>query len=367
MSKQKYLSMKNHLHYRLIIVCLFLTLPSFVYSQSDVSGLMKSSPADASKLAQAYLKPLFKGLGVGLNSGWNNSAHSKNLLRFDLRFGITGAVVPQPDESFDITKIGLSNNIRPTNPAQTITSTLSGSKDNNTQLTVYDDNNQALESFTLPGGTGIGLIPAPQLQGSIGLSRGIELSLRAMPTVKLGSEFGSIGMFGGGIKVELIPLISGMADKILPIDLAVAAGYTRFTYEVPLNVPAPSNALPSSPTQSNNFSNQRVEAQFSGINTEFIVSKRILLFTPFISLGYNTAKTDVGMKGNYPIIDGVTPFGQRTYTVFTDPINIKQTDINGFRTNIGFQLNLAFFRIYGSYSMAEYNSFNGGLGFGLGK
>ena len=73
------------------------------------------------------------------------------------------------------------------------------------------------------------------------------------------------------------------------------------------------------------------------------------------------------MKGNYPIINGVTPLGQRTYSVYTDPINIQQTDINGFRTNIGFQLNLAFFRIYGSYSMAEYNSFNGGIGLGLGK
>lgn len=152
--------MKNHLYFRVIISALFLALPGFVYSQSDVSGLIKSSPADATKLAQAYLKPLFKGLGVGLNSGWNNTAHSKNLLRFDLRFGITGAVVPQPDESFDVTKIGLSNNIRPTNPAQTIAPTLSGSKTNSTQLTVYDNNNQALESFALPGGTGIGLIPA---------------------------------------------------------------------------------------------------------------------------------------------------------------------------------------------------------------
>ncbi|MFZ4101813.1 MAG: DUF6588 family protein [Sphingobacterium thalpophilum] len=359
--------MKSHLRYRTIITGLLLVLPGFVYSQSDVSGVFKSSPADATKLAQAYLKPFFKGLGTGLNSGWNNSAHSKNLLRFDLRFGITGAVVPQPDETFDISKIGLSNSIRPTNPAQIMSSTVSGSKDYKTQMTVYDGNNQALETFTLPGGNGIGLIPAPQLQGSIGLSRGLELSVRAMPTVKLGSDFGSIGMFGGGFKLELIPLFSGVADKVLPLDIALAAGYTRFSYELPLNVSAPSNALPASPTQSNNFTNQRVEANFSGINTEFIISKRILLFTPFISLGYNRAETDAGMKGNFPIINGVTPLGQRTYSVFTDPINIQQTDINGFRTNIGFQLNLAFFRIYGSYSMAEYNSFNGGIGLGLGK
>ncbi|NQV74896.1 MAG: hypothetical protein HQ491_02475, partial [Bacteroidetes bacterium] len=89
--------------------------------------------------------------------------------------------------------------------------------------------------------------------------------------------------------------------------------------------------------------------------------------TPFLSLAYNTAKTDAGLKGNYPIVTGVTPLGQKIYTNYANPVTINQTDINGFRTNIGFQLNLAFFRIYGSYSMAEYNSFNGGVGFGLGK
>jgi len=359
--------MKKQLSFLLILTGILFAIPIISYSQSEVSGLIKSNPADATKLAQAYLKPLFKGLGMGLNSGWNNTAHSKNLLRFDLRIGISAAVVPQTDESFDLSKLGLSNHIRPANPSQSLTPTLSGSKDNEARLSVYDSNNQALESFNMPGGTGVGLIPTPQLQGSIGLSRGIELSVRAMPTVQMGSNFGSIEMFGAGLKVELIPMISGMADKILPLDIALAAGYTRLSYELPLNVSAPSNALPSSPNQPNNFSNQRMEAQFSGINTELIISKRILLFTPFVSLGYQTAKTNAGMKGNYPIVDGLSPLGQRTYSVFSDPITIKQTDINGFRTTIGFQLNLAFFRIFGSYSMAEYNSFNGGIGLGLGK
>lgn len=346
---------------------LFLALAVPAFSQSDVSGLIKSGPADATKLAQAYLKPLFKGLGVGLNSGWNNTAHSKNLLRFDLRLGITGAVVPQLEENFDVTKIGLSSNIRPSNPSQTITSTLAGSNGNNTQMTVYDSNNQPLETFTMPEGAGITLIPAPQLQGTIGLSRGLEFTLRAMPNVNLGDDIGTIGMFGGGLKVEILPLISGTMDKIFPLDLAVAAGYTQFNYKVPLDVPVPAGAQPGSPTQNQDFSNQRIEAKFSGINAEAIISKKFLVFTPFLSLGYNTSKTDAGLKGNYPFVTGVGLLGQKTYTTFTDPVNINQTDISGFRTNLGFQLNLAFFRIYGSYSMAEYNSFNGGIGFGLGK
>lgn len=359
--------MKKKLFIRIFIAVLILLNSDSSFSQSDVSGLIKSGPADATKLAQAYLKPLFKGFGVGLNSGWNNSAHSKNLLRFDLRVGLTGAIVPPMDETFDVTKIGLSNKVRPANPAQTLTPTFAGGNSLNTQLTVYDDANQPIESFTMPKGTGFGLIPAPQLQGSIGLPRGIELTLRAMPKVNIGNDIGSIGMFGGGLKVELLPLISGMADKLFPVDIAVAAGYTQFSFEVPLDVPVPSGSIPASPGQIQDFTNQRIEAKFSGINTEAIISKRFLVFTPFLSLGYNTAKTDAGLKGNYPIVTGVTPLGQKTYTNYANPVNINQTDINGFRTNIGFQLNLAFFRIYGSYSMAEYNSFNGGIGFGLGK
>lgn len=348
-------------------IAVILTLSAgSVFAQSDVSDLIKSSPADATKLAQAYLKPLFKGFGVGLNTGWNNTAHSKNLLRFDLRFGLTGAVVRQKDESFNVTSIGLSNNVRPTNAAQAVTPTFSGSNATGVQLSVYDSSNRLLETFRMPEGTGVGLIPAPQLQGTIGLPRGLEFTLRAMPKVNLGDDIGAIGMFGGGLKVEVLPLISGIVDKVTPIDIAVGLGYTQFNFSVPLEVNAPSGARPASSGQSTDFSNQRIEAQFSGINTELIISKRLLVFTPFLSLGYNSAKTDAGLKGNYPMVSGADLIGP-TYTVFTDPVNIKQTDISGFRTNLGFQLNLAFFRIYGSYSMAEYNAFNGGIGFGLGK
>lgn len=338
-----------------------------VFAQSEISDLIKSSPEDATRLTSAYLQPLFKGFGIGLNSGWNNTAHSKNLLRFELRLSVNGAVVPPKDESFDVTRIGLSNNVRPADPSRVITPTLSGSENSSTQLTVYDSSNQALETFTMPEGTGLNLIPAPQLQGTIGLSRGIDFTLRTMPKIKLGDDMGSIGMFGAGVKVEILPLISGTVDKIFPLDLAVALGYNQFNYKVDLDVDVPSGAVPASAGQSQDFSNQRVDAKFSGVNTELIISKKLLVFTPFLSLGYNSSKTDVGLRGNYPVINGINGTGQKTYTVYTDPISINQTDISGFRTNLGFQLNLAFFRIYGSYSMAEYNSFNGGIGFGIGK
>ncbi|MGZ3926256.1 MAG: DUF6588 family protein, partial [Mucilaginibacter sp.] len=68
--------------------------------------------------------------------------------------------------------------------------------------------------------------------------------------------------------------------------------------------------------------------------------------------------------GNYPVTTGGT-IVTSTYTTYPNPINIKETSVNGLRTDVGFQLNLAIFRIYASYSIAQYQSVNGGIGFGF--
>ena len=86
------------------------------------------------------------------------------------------------------------------------------------------------------------------------------------------------------------------------------------------------------------------------------------MFTPFLSVGYNSSRTNVSLNGDYPI-----QTGQGTYTTFSNPININKRYVSGLRANVGFQLNLLLLRLYGSYSIAEYNSVNAGIGFGIGK
>lgn len=347
----------SRLKYIFLTGCIICSTPGF--AQEDVSALIKSGPADASKLADAYLTPLFKGFGIGLNSGWNNSAHAKKLGRFEVRFGLTGAIIPESDKTFDVSGLGLSDNIRPVDPSQTIAPTVGGTKDSGPVLAIYDDSNREVERFTLPGGADVSFIPAPQIQGSIGLLRGIEVTLRGFPNVNLGRERGILGMFGGGIKIELLPLfVSNTADRFIPIDIAVAVGYTRFNYKLPLNVEPPSGGSPDP--------NQMIHTMLSGINAEAIISKKLLFFTPYASVGYNTARTNARLKGEYEFTTGGTLLGP-TYTTFEDPITIKRNDISGLRANIGFQLNLAALRIFASYSMAEYNALNAGIGVGIGK
>jgi hypothetical protein len=319
-----------------------------MYAQDGVAELAQFGP-DASKLANAYLSPIFKGFGIGLNSGWANTAHSKNLGRFDIRFGMSGAIVPGKDKTFDINSLGLSSRLQPTDPAKTITPTAAGSKTEGPLLTVRDDQGREIDEFRLPGGTNPPFIPAPQLQATVGLIKGIDVSLRAIPTVNMG-ELGSINMIGGGVKVEILPLIAGKtAGKLLPFDVALALGYTEVSFKKELDYTAPSG----SPAVKDN---QQIEAKISGINTQLILSKKLLVFTPFVAIGMNSSKTSGGLKGDYNVITGSNSVaglpGTFTpkYETRTDPVTLDKKNFSAFRSDIGFQLNLAFLRLYASYS-----------------
>jgi hypothetical protein len=105
-----------------------------------------------------------------------------------------------------------------------------------------------------------------------------------------------------------------------------------------------------------------LKAKFTGVNVEAIISKKLAFFTPFASIGYQSAKTAIDLKGTFPF-----QTGNNQYSTIVDPIAISQKDISGLRTNLGFQLHLAFLRVYGSYSLGAYKSFNAGLGLGIGK
>jgi hypothetical protein len=339
-----------------LISCVISATTSF--AQGDVAELLKSSPADATKLANAYLTPLFTGFGIGLNSGWNNSADTKKVGRFEIRVSATGAIIPGSAKTYDVTKLGLSSNVSVASGGNIAPTIGAGSSVSSPTLNVKDGSGNTLESFALPSGAGLPIVPGPQLQATVGLPKHIDVTLRLMPKTKIGNDIGEIGMIGAGVKVDLLRMLNKTADKISPFSLAVALGYTQFTYQLGLDVPPPSG---STGTPSD-FTTQKIAAKFSGTNIDAIISKNLLFFTPFFSVGYSTSKTDVGLDGNYPIL---TAPGK--YTVYTDPVSINQTDVSGLHTNIGLKLNLAFLKIYGSYSMAKYNSFNAGIGLGIGK
>jgi len=335
-------------------------------AQSAFSALIKSGPGDATKLLNAYADPLFKGFGTGMNSNWTNTAKTKKLLHFDIRVSASAALVPSSDKTFDVTKIGLSNHIGPQDPSQTITPTFAGDKNGTPPtLNIYDDNHRQVSEFQMPTGK-LSIIPSPQVQLTVGLPKNTDITLRGIPKVDFGSNVGNVSMIGVGLKHNIMQDIVGKkANMLIPFDLAVSLGYSRLNMSVPLDVQPDQGAQPANAQQSTDFSNQHFEGHFNSFIAQAIISKKLIFFTPFLAVGYSTANANVATIGNYPVTTGATLLGQPTYTTFPNPINIKETTVNGVRADIGFQLELAFFRFYASYSAAKYQSFSGGFGFGF--
>lgn len=337
-------------------------------AQNGFSQLIKAGPDNATKLLNAYSEPVFKGFGIGMNSGWHNTAKTKGLFKFDVRISATAAFVPQSAKSFDVTKIGLSSTVRPSDPTQTITPTAAGHTGNGPSLALYDDNGAKIKNsdFQLPGGVSP-VYGAPQVQVTVGLPYNTDISVRGMPKIDFGSSVGQVSMVGVGLKHNLIHDIVGKAALVVPFDLAIAAGYTHLNYTLPVEVKPYGGATPKDGAQSTDFSNQQFAGHFNGFNAQVILSKKFLVFTPFVSAVYSTSNTNMTLQGNFPMTTGVDNIITRnpTYTTFTNPIIINEKSINGIQGDIGFQLNLAFFKFYASYTAAQYHSVNAGFGFGL--
>ncbi|HEY0244255.1 MAG TPA: DUF6588 family protein, partial [Mucilaginibacter sp.] len=258
--------------YPLITSVILLTVVFSANAQNGFDQLIKSSPFDASKMVQAYAEPLFKGFGEGLNSGWNNTAETKKFLHFDLRITANIATIPTSDKSFDVTKIGLSNHIGPADPTKTIAPTFGGAKVDGPVMNIYNDAGVKVSNFTLPKGI-LSYVPAPNVQLTIGLIHNTDLTIRTTPTIKISDDAGSVGMFGFGIKHDIIQDFTKGRPK--PFDLALAFNYNRINYSNNLNV-KPDGAATPAPGQSSDFSNQRIDAHFSGVNVAAIISKRLL-------------------------------------------------------------------------------------------
>jgi len=349
------------------VILLSVAIGTNAQSSSSSSGggggfsqLIQSSPADATKLLQNFAEPMFKGFGIGLNSGWNNTAKPKKFLHFDIRVTANVAQVPTSDQTFDVTKIGLSSHLT-VDPTSTthLAPTFGGSSSGATPIMdINDDNGKKLSSFNMPNGV-IQYVPAPNVQFTIGIGVNTDITVRSTPTINIGSNSGSVSMTGFGIKHDIIQDFAKKGTT-KPFDLAIAVNYNRINYNVPLTV-NPSTGTTAAPGSSSDFSNQHIQGTFSGTNVQAIISKRLLFFTPFLSIGYQTASTDFAALGNYPISSSTAGL----YTTVTDPVHITETSVSGFRTDIGLQLNLLILRIYASYSPGQYQSVNGGIGLGF--
>lgn len=315
-----------------------LLLSVFVFSTptlaqlDEIKAFLEAGPDNATALTKAYLTPLPAGLTNTLNSGWVTKAAPTKKLGFSLQFRVAVAAVPSSGQTFDANDIGLTG----FTVSGTSSNTISGSKGGGQTITSTAPGGA---SFTIPGGTGFNYVPAPMLQGNVGLIKGTDVTLRYIPEVS-NDDYGDISLFGAGIKHDLTQWIPG--GKLLPVDISLFAAYTKIDMNANISF--------------NNGTGQRVETTTDTFVFNALVGKTLPFLSAYAGLGVQTGDFDLNMVGDYDL--GLAG-------VITDPVSYTQKSDASIHALAGFQFKLGFFRIYAEATASEYVTANVGFGLGI--
>lgn len=333
----------------LIIGAILLFSFKSISQNSDGLESILLAGADAEKLTEAYINPAMVGLIYGMNNGWYHTAKVHKTLGFDISIGLNAAMVPSTSEIFRFADLGLSSNI-----TSTATSAATVAGPNNLQSpvtfngTVQGQNVSA--TFNMPGGVKddlpLNAVPTPVVQLSVGLPWKFEGMLRLVPEV--GSDDVRGNLLGIGLKKEITDWFGPMEKT--PLHVSILAAYTSMNVDYDIQNGS-----------SISGSNQRAEFELKSYTVEAIASLNFPFINIFGGIGYNSGNSDLRMLGTYDLEYDVNGGGTVTETI-VDPLNL-QFDASGFKTTVGARISLGFFKIFGSYTMQEFNTINGGIAF----
>jgi hypothetical protein len=348
-----------------------MAISSNAVAQDQVGQMMKAGVADAGKLVDAYMSPLMKGFGAGLNGGWYNTAKPHGLGRFDLTLSFNAAFVPDEDKIFNAANLGFSQ-LRIKAGTGPNAATVSGEESlaGNAVYELYAANPVAggpdilVTEFASPQGTGLPYSGAPTAQLAVGLVKNTEVMVRYMPTISLG-ESGDVGLFGFGVKHDIkqwIPVV----DK-LPFDLSAYFGYTKFNLDKSIEL-APESGKPNKTGNTiTDFSNQSLNVETKATTFGLLLSKKVAILTVYSGLNYQTSTSTLAMNGNYPITElearaGDPNFGNEVINGYANPLKFDVEGANGFTGTLGARLKLLIFTLNGAYTFGQYPYASLGLG-----
>jgi hypothetical protein len=333
-----------------ILILVVATLSTTAQAQSGFDDIIQGTPADAKYLAEGYITPFMKAFGQGINNGWYNSGAPHKLGGFDLTITSANVFVPEVDKKYfvdnnKLTEVELLNVGGSTAvPASGDVPTFFGG-DVAPNYRSPKGSSALNARFQGPVGLGLPFLPTPALGLGVGLPLGFEVKLRYSPPVdlsKLDDRFsGTFNMFGVGVMHDIKQWIPGV--KNLPFDLSLFAGYTKLVLDLGYD--------PSDETKRGDFS-------CNAMTFQGLISKKLSILTVYAGVGYNSAKTTMGLKGSYDMNDD----GDTIDAGEKDPFTIA-TDSNGMRATLGLRIRLAIIAFHGDYTMQSYGrTITGGFG-----
>ena len=328
-----------------LTLLVLLGLVTITSKAQELESILLASKDDASKLTSAYINPAMKGLIYGMNSGWYHTAKVHKKLGFDISIGANLSIAPTEDELMVFADLGLTS----ISSASTTSPTVFGSGDGaqmNVNAVVQGQNVTA--SFEMPSGISEDLpmnaVPTPSLQLSVGLPYKFDVMLRLVPEV--GSDDVKGNLLGVGLKKE-ITSIFGALEK-LPLHVSVLAAYSTMNVDYVID----GGTIPGQ--------DQRTEFKLNSYTVQAIGSLNFPIINIYGGIGYSGGSSSLKMLGDYELTYNTS--GGTIVETVTDPLNLD-FDASGFRTTIGARLSLGFFKIFGDYTLQEYNTFSAGIAF----
>lgn len=272
---------------------------------------------DGNSLIEAYVSPLAYGLGTALNNGWYNTAKPHHFGGFDVTLTTNLLLVPTEAKTFNISDAN-GTTFSGGNTA-TILGSTSGGK----------NASSSYGNIEMPGGLNLPIVPMPVLQVGVGLIKNTEIDVRFLPELDLKGL--STGFFGIGVKHDILQWLP-IVDKI-PIDLSVQAGYTKLS--AAFEIEDPSKTI-----------SPKANMDLTATTINLLLSKKILMFTPYVGIGYNATKTTFNVDGEYEIAG---------YKISANDLTEVEFESNNtLRANLGFRFQIAVLALQANYTFSEY-------------
>ena len=341
-----------------IIIPLVLFALSFnTKAQNGIENILFADISDANKLTLEYTRPAAEGFIFGMSNGWYHTAKVHKTLGFDITIGANISSTPSSREMFDVNALGLSNKITQ-NPNTSPTVLASENADYNAfQVTIPANSDPTINGgnhpeltrkFTMPDGLGDDLplngIPTPTVQVSVGLPSNFEATVRFIPEI---GDDTSGQLFGLGVKKEITNWF-GPVDKT-PLHISLMAAYTNMSITSTIDDPS-GNEI--------NITNGVSELDLNSYTVQALASLNLPFVSIYGGLGFIKGSSSLNLRGNYELQyeNSISSFSKE----LNDPFNLDY-DVSGFTSTIGARFSLGFFKIYGSYSLQEYNTFSAGI------
>ena len=314
-------------------------------AQDGFEAILLADKADSKKLLQAYFNPGMEGFINSMNNGWYHTAKVHKKFGFDISFGLNGSLVPEEKELFSISALNLAS-VSATNPSKDLASTFAGPNET-TSLTVNTTVNgqNASATFDSPGGVTddlpLNAVPAPAVQLTVGLPFKIDAMVRFIPQTGFGEDEGKINMFGLGIKKEITSWF-GPIDK-LPLHVSLLAAYTNMDVSYGIDVD----------NQNLEITDGLTEFELSAYTFQAIASLNFPIINVYGGVGYSSGDSKFNISGQYVGVYN-SPAGEQRKNLDV-PENLEFSS-SGFRSTIGARLSLGFFKLFGAYTLQEYNT-----------